>query len=70
MYNHSPVGEISLQKSTNGNWLFPRHFQQNMNDLFHGFGFICAYIYDLLIPKKGDWTDHVQKLELTLNKLK
>ena len=23
--------------------------QQNMNDLFHGFEFICAYIYDHFI---------------------
>ena len=41
-----------------------------MNDLFHGFEFIRAYIYDLLILTKGDWTDHIQKLELTLNELK
>ena len=29
-----------------------------------------ANIDDLFIFNKGDWTDHVQKLELTLNKLK
>ena len=45
-------------------------FQQKMNDLFHGFEFISACMDNLLIPKKGDWTDHVQKLEFTLNKLK
>ena len=28
-------------------------YQQNMNDLFHGFKFICAYIYDLLIKKNN-----------------
>ena len=48
----------------------PYIFQQKMNDLFHGFEFIRAYIEDVLILTKGDWTDHVQKLELTLNKLK
>ena len=41
-----------------------------MNDLFDGFEFICAYIDDLLVLTKGDWTDRVQKLEITLNKLK
>ena len=41
-----------------------------MNDLFHGFEFIREYIYDMLIPTKGDWTDHVHKLELTLHELK
>ena len=45
-------------------------FQQNMNDLFRGFDFICAYIYDLVVLTKGNWIDYVQKLELTLNKLK
>ena len=41
-----------------------------MNDLYHGLEFIRAYIEDILILTKGDWTDHVQKIELTLNKLK
>ena len=44
--------------------------QQEMNDLFHGFKFICAYIYDLFYFNKGDWTDHVHELELMINKLK
>ena len=48
----------------------PENFQQKMNDLFHGFEFIRAYIYDFLILTKLDWTYHAQKLELTLNKLK
>ena len=34
-----------------------------MNDLFHGFKFIRAYIDDLLILTKEDWTDHVHNLE-------
>ena len=33
-----------------------------MNDLLNGFEFIRAYIDDLLILTKGNWTDHVQKL--------
>ena len=41
-----------------------------MNDLFHGFEFICAYIDNPLVLTKLDWIYHVQKLELTLNKLK
>ena len=48
----------------------PDIFQQKMKNLFRGFEFICAYIYNILILAKGYWTDHVQKLELTLNKLK
>ena len=48
----------------------PDIFQHKMNDLFHGFEFIHAYIENILILTKGDWTDHIQKLELTPNKLK
>ena len=62
MSDYSSVGKIPVQASTNGSCELTRHFQQKMNDLFRGFEFICAYIDDLLIPTKGDWTDHVQKL--------
>ena len=47
----------------------PEIFQHKMNDLFHGFKFISACIDELLVLTKRDYTDHVQKLELTLNKL-
>ena len=45
-------------------------FQQKMNDLFHIFEFIRAYKNDLLMSTKRYWIYHVQKFELTLNKLK
>ena len=41
-----------------------------MDDLFHGFEFICEYIDEILILPKGYWTDHSHNLELTQNKLK
>ena len=47
----------------------PYIFQQNLNNLFHIFYFICAYIDDLLILTKVYWTYHVGKLELTVNKM-
>ena len=40
----------------------PDIFQQKMNDLFHGFGFIHAYMDKFLISTKGNLEDHVQKL--------
>ena len=43
-YKHLPTGVAN----------FPDIFQQKMNDLFHGFEFIRAYIDDLLILTKGD----------------
>ena len=33
---------------------FPEIFQQKVNELFHGFEFIRAYIDDLLVLTKGD----------------
>ena len=59
-YKHLPMGVAN----------YPSNFQYNMNDLFHGFKYIRAYIDEHLVLTKGDWTDHLQKLELTLNKLK
>ena len=40
----------------------PEIFQQKMNDLFHGLELIHAYIDEILILTKGDWTDHLKKL--------
>ena len=59
-YKRLPLGVDNL----------PDIFQQKVNDLFHRFYFIRAYIYNLFILTKWDWTDHLQKLELTINKLK
>ena len=64
------MGKILLQTSTNCSYYLLRHFQQKMDDSFHGVEFICAYIDELLILTKGYWTYHLQNLELTQNKLK
>ena len=45
-------------------------FQHKMNDLFHRFEFIRAFIDGLLVVTKGGWTYYVQNMELTINKLK
>ena len=44
-------------------------FQEKMNEMFRGFEFIQVYIDDLLIINKSDWSDNLEKLELTLKKL-
>ena len=59
-FKHLPMGVANS----------PEIFQQKMNDLSHVFEFIRTYIYDQLILTKEYWTDHVQNLVLTLNKLK
>ena len=65
-----PWGKYRYKRLPMGVSNSPDIFQQKMNDLFHGFEFIRAYIDDLLVLIKVYWTDPVQKLELTLNKLK
>ena len=47
----------------------PYIFQEKMNEIFHGFKFIRAYIDDLLIITKSDWSYQLDKLEQTLQKL-
>ena len=59
-YKHLPMG---VAKSLD-------IFQQKMNDLFHGFEFICAHIYDFLILTKRDCTYNVHGIELIFNKLR
>ena len=70
MYNYSSVGKYRYKNLPMGVANSPDIFQQKINDLFRGFEFIRAYIDDILILTKGDWTDHIHKLELSLNKLK
>ena len=70
MYDHYPVGKYCYKYLPMGVANYPEIFQHKMNDLFHGFEFILAYIDDLLIFKKVYWIDRVHHLELTINKLK
>ena len=44
----------------------PDIFQEKMSKIFRGFEFIRSYIDGLLIITKGDWSNHLEKLELTL----
>ena len=41
-----------------------------MSDLMAGLEFVRAYIDDLLIITKSDWSDHLEKLEQVLIRLK
>ena len=40
----------------------PEHFPGKMNEMFRGFEFIQAYIDELLIITKGDWSDHLEEV--------
>ena len=65
-----PCGKYRYKRLPMGVANSPDIFQQKINDLFHGFEFIRAYIDDWLILTKRDCMYHVHNLELTLNKLK
>ena len=52
MYDHSPPEKTFLKRLPAGVANYPYIYQQKMNDLFHGFEFICEYIVDLFILKK------------------
>ena len=65
-----PWGKYRYKRLTMGVSNSPDIFQEKMNKMFRGFEFIRAYIDDLLIIAKSDWSDHLEKLELTLQKLK
>ena len=41
----------------------PDIFQEKMNELFDGLDYVRAYIDDLLVLTKGDFDDHLSKLE-------
>ena len=70
MYNHSTGVKNCYKRLPTGAANSLDILQQKMNDLFHRFEFICTYIEDLLILTKGDLTDNLHQLELTLNKMK
>ena len=44
--------------------------QEKMNEMFRGIEFTRLYIYDLLIITKGDWSNHLNKLELVQKNLR
>ena len=48
----------------------PYIFQEKMNEIFRGIGFIIAYINDILIITKSDWSGHLNKLKLVLKFLR
>jgi hypothetical protein len=47
----------------------PDIFQERMSDLMAGLDFVRAYIDDILVTTKGDWDDHLEKLDKVLQRL-
>ena len=63
-------GKYKYKRLPTGICNSPEIFQENMNEMFRGFEFIREYINELLIITKGDWSDHLNKLERVLQNLK
>ncbi len=64
-----PFGKFEYQRLPQGICNGPDIFQEKMAELFDGIEFVRAYIDDLLILTKGDHNDHLEKLEIVLQKL-
>ena len=58
-----PWGKYEYQRLPQGICNGPDIFQEKMAELFDGMEFVRAYIDDLLVLTKGDYADHLQKLE-------
>ena len=54
MYDYSPMGKYKYKRLPMGVGNSKEIFQNKMNDLFHGFEFIRAYVDYLLILKKDN----------------
>ena len=65
-----PWGNYGYKRLTMGVKNSRDIFHEKINEIFRGFEFIQAYIDELLIITKGDWYDHLEKLELTLKNIK
>ena len=64
-----PWGKYEYQRLPMGLCNSPDIFQEKMATLFAGLDYVRTYIDDLLIFTKGDFTDHMHKLELVLQRL-
>jgi len=64
-----PFGKFEYQRLPQGICNGPDIFQEKIYELFDGMEYIRAYIDDLLVLTKGNYEDHLDKLDKTLEKL-
>ena len=64
-----PFGKYEMQRLPMGLCNSPDIFQEKMSELFDGLEFVRTYIDDLLCLTKGDFSDHLEKLERILHRL-
>ena len=64
-----PCGKYEHQNLPMGVCNSPYIFQENISELFDGFGMVCAYIYDVLVINKNNFKDHLKDLDKVLQRL-
>ena len=64
-----PFGKYEYLKLPMGLINSPDIFQEKISELFYGFEHVRAYIDDILLTTKKDWSDHLLHLEQVLQKL-
>lgn len=64
-----PFGKFEYQRLPMGLCNSPDIFQEKMSDLMRGLEFVRAYIDDLLVLTKGNFDEHLDNLELVLQRL-
>ncbi|CAJ1931983.1 unnamed protein product [Cylindrotheca closterium] len=64
-----PWGKCSYQKLPMGAMPSAYIFQEAMNHLMEGLGDVLTYLDGVLCVTKGDFEDHLQRLELCLQRL-
>ena len=65
-----PWGKHSYTALPMGLASSPDIFQEKMNNLFSGLEYVRCYIDDILCITKGDWDNHLTKLDEVLQRLK
>ena len=65
-----PWGKYEYQRLPMGLCNSPDIFQEKMSTLMDSLEYVRTYIDDLLVISKGDWKDHLSKLDVVLQRLR
>ena len=65
-----PFGKYEYLRLPMGLCNSPDIFQEHMSELLQDLHYVRAYIDDVAVLTKGDWYDHINKLDKVLDRLK
>src|SRR5688572_22342029 len=69
MYSGTTMGKYECLRLPMGLCNSPDIFQEKMSELIVGLEFVRVYLTDLLIISKTDFNEHLEHLEVALNRL-